>query len=83
MHMNKQGTQFVVVILWLYERHRYSQSRELVTCQWTQLFSTRNPDDSPKACVCSPYILPSPQRAGEITVTSLYDITITCSTLFA
>ena len=62
MHMNKQYTLFFLVILLLHKRHQYSQSRGLVTCQWTQPFSTRNPDNSPKAHVCSPYILLSPKE---------------------
>ena len=77
--MNKQGKQFIQDMLLLHKRHHYSQSRGLVTYKWTQLFSARNPDNSPKAQASFPYILPSP-IAWAITVTSLNDITIICAT---
>ena len=61
MQVNKQSTLFYWNILHLHKGHWYSQSRGSVTsCQLTKMFSSQNPDDSPKACTCFSYIPPFP-----------------------
>ena len=80
MQVNKQSTLFYWNILHLHKGHQYSQSRGLVTSyQLTEMFSSQNPDNSPKVCACFSYIPPSP-IAQVIVVTSLDDVMIVCST---
>ena len=80
MQVSKQSTLFYWNILHLHKGHWCNQSRGTVTSyQLTEMFSSWNPDDSPKACVCFSYIPPSP-IAWAIVVTSLDDVMIICST---
>ena len=80
MQVNKQSTLFYWNILCLHEGHWYSQSRGSVTSyQLTEMFSSWNPDNSPKAHAHFSYIPPSP-IAQAIIVMSLDDVMIVCST---
>ena len=78
MQMNKQGTLSCKNVLSLHKRHWSSHNRELVASQQvTRMFSSKNPDDSLKAHVHSPYIPPT--LCISITfMTSLNDIMIVC-----
>ena len=53
---------------WVYSYSTRGTDIARVEGQWLdrpQMFSTRNPDDSPKAWVSSPYILPSPNSKSD------------------
>ena len=78
MQINKQGTLCYMNVLSLHERHQSSHSRGSVASQQvTRMFSSKHPDDRPKARVYSPYIPPT--LCISITlVMSLNDITIIC-----
>ena len=76
--MNKQRTLSCRNVLLLHKRHQSSHNRGSVACQQIiRMFSSKNPDDSLKACVHSSYI--PPFLCISITfVTSLNDVTIVC-----
>ena len=78
MQMNKQGTLSCKNVLSLHERHQSGCNRGSVAFQQvTRMFSSKNPDDSLEAYVCSPYIPPT--LCISITfVTSLNDVMIVC-----
>ena len=58
--MNKQGTLPCKNVLSLHKRHQSSHDRGSVASQQvTRMFSSKNPDDSLRAHVCSPYIPPA------------------------
>ena len=70
-------------VLSLHEKHQSSCNRRSVASQQvTRMFSSKNPNDCPKAHVCSPYIPPT--LCISITfVMSLNDVMIVCSPLLA
>ena len=59
MQMNKQGTIFFWNVLLIHERHCNSYYIVPVAfLEVTRMISSKNPDNSPKALACFPYIPP-------------------------
>ena len=70
MQMDKQGILFFWNVLLSYERHCNSHYRALVALlKVTRMFSSKNPDDSPKGLMHFPYIPPLMHKQDNCNVT--------------